>query len=228
MQSSFDGTRPQGPWFQHLVLRLDERLRHWYNILEYSRNPQCVFRIGMAEGTEDLCLSDGTRLHRGDPIIDLHLWNEHVPPFGPSGPSLAWARQMKCCVDVSLRELAAHLSQHDEYDDVHVIRANMVLGPAAQGAQLARIVEHLGFEPLGEQMEPIPVLERLNRAGVNILAFLLVLATNPQAARADVLLRHPIVAHISRRHLQRRYGAPRPRSRPVDRREALPMHSSGG
>jgi hypothetical protein len=54
--------------------------------------------------------------------------------MGPQGPSLDWARRVNHCLRVSLRELAAYLVERPEHDCIQVLRASMVLGPAAQTA----------------------------------------------------------------------------------------------
>src|SRR5262249_61089430 len=53
-----------------------------------------------------------------DRVIDLHLWNEHVPLMPKQGATIAWARRMCFCIEVSLRELAKHLMARPELDDI--------------------------------------------------------------------------------------------------------------
>src|SRR5438552_2006886 len=86
-----------------LVFGLDALLRRWYAVTEYSTTKRCIFRIQLAEIDDPVRLADGTLACPGDRIIDLHLWNEHLPRLSAQGASVAWALEMRRCLEVSLR-----------------------------------------------------------------------------------------------------------------------------
>jgi hypothetical protein len=153
-----------------------------------------------------MLLKDGTRIHRGDPILKLHLWNEHMPSMGDRGPSVAWGRQVSRSMDRSLAELAGYLGQQSHLSDVKAICADMCLGTAARRAQLARIVGHFGFEAALPGLGRVGPLERVAQ---NIMMFLLVLVTNPSTLRGEILLRTHQRIFLSRRSLLHRYAEER-------------------
>ncbi len=192
------------PWLEHAVLWLDRVLRRHHGIYEYTAHPECMFRVERAQADQTLTLSDGTPVRLGDPVLKLHLWNEHMPPIGPRGPTVAWGRHAQSAAEHSLRLLASYLKQR-ESADVAAICADMRLTTARKRNQLARITARLGFEAVHDPQVGRP--GALRRVGENILMFLLVLATNPVALRGSVLLRDHQRVYLSRAALERRYGS---------------------
>jgi hypothetical protein len=187
------------------VFSLDRWLRRWHGIYEFTAHRDCIFRAERGLAEESLLLSDGTRVRRGDPVLKVHLWNEHMPSMGQDGPTIAWARRASRALDTSLRELARHVAQCSDLDAVAAICADMRLAPAKQSARLTRIVARYGFEAAKDSCVGRPGL--LLRIGENLLMMLLVLATNPIAFRAAVLRRDHSRVIISRSKLLKRYWA---------------------
>ena len=185
------------------VFSLDRWLRRWHGIYEFTAHRDCLFRAERCLAEETLLLSDGVRVRRGDPLLKIHLWNEHMPVMGEDGPTMAWARRASRAIETSLRELARHVAQSDDLDGVVALCADMRLAPAKRCAQLTRIVARYGFEAALDSREGRPGLLRL--IGENILMMLLVLATNPIAFRAAVLRRDHARVVISRAKLLRLY-----------------------
>ena len=185
------------------VMRLDRWLRRRQGIYEFTTDRRCLLRAEVGQSDRALTLADGTEIAAGDPILILHLWNEHIPPLGLRGPTVRWARHMSRAAHVSLRELARHLQQQGELDDVVAICGDMHLGSAHQAEQFTRLVARYGFEMVDEgEAETAGTLHRI---GKNILVLLLVAATNPVALRSTILRRFHRRVFISRTLLARRY-----------------------
>lgn len=185
------------------VFSLDRWLRRWHGIYEFTAHRECLFRAERCVAEETLLLSDGVRVRRGDPLLRIHLWNEQMPPMRHDGPTIAWARRASRAVETSLRELARHVAQSSDLEEVIAVCADMRLATPKQSAQLARIVARYGFEAEKDSRVGRPCLLRL--IGENILMVLLVLATNPIAFRAAVLRRGHARVIISRSRLLRMY-----------------------
>ncbi|MGH8217121.1 MAG: YkoP family protein [Steroidobacteraceae bacterium] len=185
------------------VLKLDGWLRRRQGIYEFTTLRRCLLRAEIGRSDRALTLSDGTRLEAGDPVLILHLWNEHIPPMGPAGPTVAWARQISRAAHISLRELARHLQQRSELDDVVAICGDMHLGSSRQAARFTRLVSRYGFETIDE--DEADVSGTLHRFGRTILILLLVAATNPVALRSAIFRRFHRRVLISRSVLARRY-----------------------
>jgi len=185
------------------VFSLDRWLQRWHGVYEFTAHRDCIFRAERCVAEESLFLSDGVRVRCGDPMLKIHLWNEHMPAMGQAGPTIAWARRASRALDTSLRELARHIAQCSDLDTVAAICADMRLAPTKQNGQLARIVARYGFERAKDSRAGRPGLLRL--IGENILMVLLVLATNPIAFRPAVLRRGHTRVVISRAKLLRLY-----------------------
>lgn len=186
------------------VFSLDRWLRRWHGVYEFTAHRDCLFRAERCLAEEGLLLSDGARVRCGDPLLRIHLWNEHMPVMRQDGPTIGWARRASRAVDTSLRELARHMMQCGDLDAVVAVCADMRLATAGkQRAQLVRIVSRYGFEAAKDSRVGRPGLLRL--IGENILMMMLVLASNPIAFRAAVLGRGHARVVISRAKLLRLY-----------------------
>jgi hypothetical protein len=187
------------------VFSLDRWLRRWHGVYEFTAHRECIFRAERGVAEESALLADGARVHRGDPILKVHLWNEHMPAMGQKGPTIAWGRRVSRALDTSLRELARHVAQCSDLDAVAAICADMRLAPAKQCARPARIMSRYGFETAKDSRVGRPGPLRL--IGENVLMMLLVLATNPVAFRAAVLRRDHARIMMSRAKLLRLYSS---------------------
>jgi hypothetical protein len=203
------GRASSGTWVEQAVFGLDRWLRQWQGVYEYSDDPNCMFRIQRCQADCDASLTDGTQIRTGDPVLNLHLWNEHVPPMGDCGINLPWAREATRRVELSLYGLARHLKWTRTLDDIVAIRGEMRLGTAAQSGQLARIAGRYGFEPAGAGSFGFEAVSA-QRLAENVFIGLLVLATNPVSLRAPVLRRDRKLVYLSRAALETRYAPPAP------------------
>lgn len=204
---SNQGSVSGGALLEHAVFGLDRWLRRRQGVQEFSDDPDCLFRINRAEAEESLTLSDGTRIRPGDPILNLHLWNEHVRPMPADGATVAWARYMHRAIDNSLRELASWLAGPPDLADISALRGNMRFATAGQRPQLMRITARYGFESAAWRAES----GSLRQFGENILICLLVMAANPVAIRSDILWRDHTLVYLARGAFERRYGIARHR-----------------
>jgi hypothetical protein len=187
------------------VFGLDRWLRHYQGVYEYSDDPLCMFRVQRGQADGELRLNDGTQLGPGAPVLNLHLWNEHVPVIGPNGITMNWAREMTRRVELSMYALARHLKWTRGLDDIVAIRGDMLLGTAAQNGQLVRIAARYGFEPAASGPSVFgPATVKL--FAENVFICLLVLATNPAALRTPVLRRSHKLVYLSRAALETRYA----------------------
>lgn len=202
MQGAVESHRTQRRWLAKAIFALDGWLCRQQGIFEYAAASNCIFRLQQAVARETVLLSDDTQVHAGDAILALHIWSEHMPTIGSSGTTLAWAREVRAAVDRSLALLAAYLAGRRDYDEMVAIRADIMLGSAERAQQIARIAGRFGFEPVSVNDKRDSFF---HRAGEGILLFLLVVASNPSAARADTLRRGHVLTYLSRERLERRY-----------------------
>lgn len=191
------------PWLEHAIFALDAWLRRRQGIYEYTTDPRCMFRVGRCRAEQTVRLSDGTLVRAGDPVLELHLWNENVPAMGLEGPTVAWAHHVSRAIHLSLRELAEYLAREPSLGGVAVVCGDMQLGSARQTEQLAHLVARFGFETVEDDSAGHGALHRF---GKSVLVLLLVAATNPIVLRSAVLRRYHKRVFLSRATLERRYG----------------------
>jgi hypothetical protein len=193
------------PRLAEIIFALDTWLRRCQAVVGYSSHPSCVFRLRVARSRRTLVLRDGTRLRTGQRMIELHFWNEHIPPVPQNGATIRWARQMQKSISTSLRELARYLSSRPDLRDISVICGDVPSATRAQWRQIEYIMGYYGFETVMES-ERLLLRERIHRLGENILISLTIFAQNTAALRFDTLMRVRVPIYLSRRNLEQKFG----------------------
>jgi hypothetical protein len=189
---------------EHAVLGFDRGPLQRQGVYEYSDDPRCFFRVQRMTAERDVALGDGRRIGRGTPVLNLHLWNEHVPPLGSNGFGIAWAREATRRAELSMYGLPRHLKWARALHEFVALRGDMRLGTAEQSDQLAGIAARHGFEAAGADPEQVTA-GTLTRFAENVFC-LLVLATNPAALRLPVSRRDHKLVYLSRAALETRYA----------------------
>jgi hypothetical protein len=193
-----------GNLLEYAIFGLDRWLRQRQGVYEFTSNPICMLRVNRATAEDELTLSDGTQVHCGDPILNLHLWNEQLARM-KGGPTLSWATRVCRALDGSLCDLALCIAHRPEFSDIAALRADICIGTTKKTEQVARIAGRYGFET--PRTASAPEFQRgMHRFGENLYMFLLVLATNPGALRSDVFSRDHALVYLPRTALERRYG----------------------
>ena len=188
-----------------MVFALDRRLQRRQRLVEYSRDPSCIFRLQIGRAERDLMLRDGMLLRTGARIARLHYWNEHLPSARKRGTTIGWAREMQKQIALSLTELARYLALRPELDDIEVICGDVPSAVREQSHKISWIMARFGFETIPEP-EHLPFGDRIHRFGENILISLLVFARNPGALRWDTFRRVRVPIYLSRRALEKEFG----------------------
>lgn len=123
-----------------LLRNLDRLLRGLLGVQEFSDDPRCLFRVSLMESDRDFTLADGTPVHRGDHVADLHFWTEHLPPIAPSGVDMDWAAQMRHQGVCSFIELADAVGHDKRLRQVKAWRAIVALRAADQVPLVNRLM----------------------------------------------------------------------------------------
>lgn len=123
-----------------LIRHFDRLLRQALGVVEFCDDPEGLLRIRVTTAAHDVPLPDRA-IPAGMPILELHLWNEHVPPLPPAGPDLAWAVRSRRMLIASLRSLARQMETDARLAGVQAIGGATVL-PSLGGEGLFK---RLGF-----------------------------------------------------------------------------------
>jgi len=189
---------------------LDALLRRIYGVKEFSDNETCILRLSWGRASRDLTLSDGTVVHRGDLVGELHFWNEHLPVIPARGADLAWARAFWRRVVHSFRLLAAYLEEASEFDQAQAFTAEISFGARYELPHLAAMFGRAGLDVISLE-EPAGPWQRFVRFWEELYGLALAWAYNPGSFRSGDLpsLRRDEL-WMSRRVLFERYGSDRP------------------
>jgi len=186
------------------VFALDAVQRRRFGVYEFTSDDRCILRVARTEATEHVTLADGTTVSPGDPILEIHFWNEHIPQMGPEGPDLAWAARFLKRWLHSLRLLARYIQTSPECSNIIAIRgvssfANHVLG------KYEHVTQQMGFELHRET--PRSRRDELVCFFISLYVWVIVWALHPAGLRGK-----PVASAergslwISRRTLVERFG----------------------
>jgi len=188
-----------------LIFAIDTIQRRRHRVYEFESDPHCIFRISRCQSPQDRVLSDGTIIHRGDPILEFHFWNERVPRMGPEGPDLTWG--LRFCHDFrySLRALADYIRNRPDMDDIVAIRGESSF-PSTMGWQrYIDLCNRLGFD-----FSPLPSTapaERLASFFTHLYVWIMIWALSPASLKGRSVIRaERCELWLSCDALLRRYG----------------------
>ena len=158
-----------------MIRSFDALVRRVQGVFEFSNDPDCILRLRRTRLPRALSLAEGL-FAVGTPVLELHLWNERVPPLPPTGPDMAWASQAAHQLRRSLRQLAGYLQVDASWRETRLLSGTTILidGPSAE-----LLMRRLGFE-----LRPhAPPRRGLLEAWQNRYALGLMAAFNPPSVR---------------------------------------------
>lgn len=158
-----------------LVIAVDRRQRKRLGIWEFSDDPGCILRLGIARASIDARLADGTRVQPGDTVGVIHLWNDHMPQIPAGGADLAWAREFKRRLVHSFQLLARHVEDNPDLAEIQALGGQL---PLVYTPATTRLLQRLGVE----LFDPLPARSPAGRAlrtGALLWTWLLRRAFNP-------------------------------------------------
>ena len=163
---------------RRLVFALDAIVRRCLGVFTFSADEDCLLRLERGKAPRRLVFA-GRVVEKGAPVLYLHLWNEHLPPFPAAGPTLAWAKRGERLFRRSLAAVAEEIRRNPRLADIRAVGGVTALfGPSADFGG-ARFLERLGFHLA-------PYRSRWGRFGMfwkNLYAAWLLWAYNPAAYR---------------------------------------------
>lgn len=183
------------------VARIDLISRWCNGIFEYSDAPDCLLRIALRRARAPCRLAGGEVLP-GDTVVELHLWNEHVPSLeGFSG--LGWVARSRPRMIRSLGLLASALDKEPRLRAARAIRVQPTLFPGQRPETLQRIFGALAFEPV--PLADLPA-SRLRRRVDDGWLYVLAWTFNPRSMKGRSARKKRFEFWISRDRLIERFG----------------------
>jgi hypothetical protein len=163
-----------------LLMFIDSLLRRYNRVYEFTSDPECLIRLQIGKLSHPLNLPSGP-VQAGEPFLDIHLWNEHLPALPPQGPDLAWATHSFRLFAQSLQAVAQEVKSHpDRYVGIRL--AGAATGALAYGDHTsgADFVRRLGFTV----MPAHPRLGRFGEFWENFYSRWLMTAFNPGSLKS--------------------------------------------
>jgi ceramide glucosyltransferase len=189
------------------ICGLDAMLRRLQHIEEFSQAEGCLLRLATRTSDRDLILSDGTQVGQGDPVGELHFWNEHMPRMPAGGPDLAWALAFQRRMVRSLRELAVHVATAPLFQPVSAFRGELIFGSRFGLGDAVEVIQRWGFD-LVESVPPAGRWGQFVAFWEHLYTLALIWAYNPaslKGKRIRTMKRDQL--WISRSALFARYGS---------------------
>lgn len=166
-----------------IIQRLDNRLRRKLGIFEYSDNPECMFRVHVARADRTLRIPDGN-VAAGTKILELHFWNEHLPPMPSGGPTVARSVKGFRMFKNSLTELALKVEGDPRMSGVQVVGGLMPLFLDGDSYPAQKMLTRLGFD-----VKPYHGFKRmLGMLGKQMHGWMMMWAYNPVTLKNRDLL----------------------------------------
>jgi hypothetical protein len=185
-----------------MVIAFDRWQRSRMGIWEFTDDPECILRMGLAKTPVGAELSDGTVIRPGDTVGVVHFWNERMPPVPLTGADLAWAREFRRLMTHSFQLVARHVVENPRLADFEALGGQLpiIFTPAT-----TRYIERLGFEVF-DRVPPRGPVEYVVDLASRLWTWLMRHAFNPGSVAGVKLSdidRRP--AWMSRRTLLRLY-----------------------
>jgi hypothetical protein len=131
---------------RRIVFGMDDRLGRLERIYSFSQNPNCVLRISLAASRKERVLGDGRIVHAGDPVIELHWWNERIARMAATGSSLRWGLEFYRHTYHSLIDLARYVDRTPALRDVVALHGETTFSSDLSHRHHASAFRRLGFE----------------------------------------------------------------------------------
>lgn len=127
-----------------LIRQFDYFLRKCNGVFEFSQDEDCLVRLHISRAAHILLLPD-TTIAANDPVLRIHLWNEHMPAISSGGADLAWARRTLRRFIYSLRLVEVYLRENPRLNEIRAIGGVTILLTSGVHASGSRFVQDLGF-----------------------------------------------------------------------------------
>jgi hypothetical protein len=131
---------------RRIVFGLDDRLRRLEGIFAFNQDPSCVIRISRSVSRSEQVLADETLIRVGDPLIELHWWNEHIARLASTGSSLQWGLQFYRYTYYSLLALARYVDESPDLREIVALHGATTFPDEVSYQHHANAFRRLGFE----------------------------------------------------------------------------------
>jgi hypothetical protein len=166
-----------GHFLRRLVRVTDAALQRIGGVSEFETADDGLLRIAEGHAERDFVFRDGTHVRQGQAVIDLHLWNEHLPPFPYGEPKLGWTERVRQRLMGSLHRLAIQIADNAPLQGAQALRTTISIPILGRQNLLTRLLIGTGFEAGELASRTSAILRFLD----NLWVWLLTWTYNPRA-----------------------------------------------
>jgi hypothetical protein len=129
---------------REFVRRIDAVLRRISGNYAFCNDAGCLLRLRRTHSRRTMELAGGT-VHRGEPVLELHVWNPHVPPMPDGGANLAWALKLRRMLSHSLQLVAGEMLRDPALAGIQAVGGDSVMIDLRGSSGSRNLMERLGF-----------------------------------------------------------------------------------
>jgi hypothetical protein len=133
--------------FKAGVLLIEFLLRKSLRVYEFTDDPNCILRIQIASAPHTVMI-ENQAITKGDPVLGIHVWNEHMPKLPEQGASIEWAIRVRRMAIHSFGEVARELQKGGKYAPIHAVFGESTIFSFSEHTGGLRMMQSLGFTML--------------------------------------------------------------------------------
>lgn len=129
---------------RRIIRAFDGWLAQTEGVFEFTQSPDCILRLRRGRARATIRLADAV-IPAGAPTLEIHLWNERIPPIPPTGADMAWAGWMARRFVGSFRLVAGYMLAQPDIKSIRAVCGITVLADASADSSGGKILTHIGF-----------------------------------------------------------------------------------
>lgn len=161
-----------------LIIKFDHFLSSILGVKRFTNNPSCILRYRVIKNKKDIFLLRDI-VSKGEFIIELHFWNEHIPSVPQKGIDLFWGERFKNLLFYSFEELIKFLEK-TPYKEVNWLFGEICFF-SEDHEKVVRFLKKLGF--IVYPVEANNIFQKFYIFLQNIYSFFLIYAYNPNSLK---------------------------------------------
>jgi hypothetical protein len=124
---------------------IDRLIRQRLHVFEIADNPECLFRLQFGSAPHDIHLKNGV-IRAGEPILFLHLYNDHILPAWTQATDVTWAIKAARYLKRSFQQIAQFVLEDPRAREARALGGSPGFLSSADRPAGVQFMSRLGFE----------------------------------------------------------------------------------
>lgn len=130
-----------------VIRRFNAFLSRRLKIFPFCDAEDCLVRLQITKASHRVGLLGGI-VEEGEPVLAIHLWNEHVPKMTAEGSDLAWAALTGRLFVQSLHAAGKHIRENINLDGIRAVCGATAVFSPFHPSGAVELMQRLGFTVL--------------------------------------------------------------------------------